>query len=106
MRKVERFQCELCNKLYLTEQDAIKCENLGKELPIAEVGQEVEYELIPQGFNPFYITLRISKIEDYGHYLNYSFEEYYDDYEEWCEFPESVYGNDQFKEAIKIVDIK
>lgn len=104
MRKITMFQCEVCNKFYHSEEEAIECELRGKELPLGKVGSLVEYEVKINGYDRWFEELRICRIKDTGHYLIYFFEEYNPDeglWEESIHF-NSVWGNEEFKKLVTL----
>lgn len=105
MRKIDMYQCEICKSVHYSESDALRCENKGKETPLASIGDLVQYRIeISGGYADIFTELRIKSIEDKGHYLIYYFEEYYPDYDMWDEniHFNSVWGNDEFKKLITV----
>jgi hypothetical protein len=108
MKEVKMYKCELCNGVYDLKEYAFDCEAKGKEKPLAKVGDMIEYEVrVGGGFDPFYVEMRVSKIEDKGHFLIYYFEEYDEEDKEWYESGYGteigVWGNDDFKERCKVI---
>jgi hypothetical protein len=42
-----KYVCEICNREYLTEKEAIRCENFGTEIPLFKIGDYVISEKFP-----------------------------------------------------------
>lgn len=95
MKEVKMYQCEICNEYFELKQSAIDCENDGKEYPIIEIGDEV-LKIIKMGggWSDQHAPLKLSSIEDKGHYLVYRFLEWDSNEDEWYENPgDYAYGN-------------
>lgn len=96
------YECEICNEVYREYEDAFACESRGREVPLANIGDEVDYEIkMGGGFNNIYTPLRVKSLENTGHYFIYRFEEEYDD-GLWDESMHSIYGSDEFNKRITI----
>lgn len=105
MRKIEMYECEICKWTYKTEEEAISCEANGKEFAVLNEGDMVEFKhKVGGGFDPFYTPVKVGKIEDMGHYLEYSLLEEYrheDGEVEWYE-RYTLYRNSDVEEYIKV----
>lgn len=105
-KTVTRFQCEICEELYKTEQEAMECEAKGKELPLASKGDSIEYRVeMSGGFPDWFTPVRVLRVADEGHYLVYYFEEENEDgeWEESMHF-NSVWGKEQFNKLCTLKD--
>lgn len=110
MKEVKRYQCEVCESLFKTSDEATLCEKRETERPLADVGQLISYKLeMSGGYAPYYAELRIVRIVEDGHYLEYHFEENYagkDQEPEWhAPHPttSSVFGNKEFEELCTVL---
>lgn len=98
-KTITMYQCELCARYYETNEEAVSCEENGKELPLASVGDLLDYEIeVGGGFDNIFVDLRISEIEDTGHFLIYHFDQ---EYNEGYGSPYSEYGNESFSRRTK-----
>ena len=106
MNKIMMFECEICKEVYRSEEEAKECEFRGKEQPLVEVGQFIDYEVkVGGGFDSFYVEQRISNVEDNGHYYIYYLEEYDEDSKTWYESnykSTGIYGNQDFLKCCTI----
>lgn len=100
------YECELCNEVYREREDAHACESKGSEIPLVKIDDMVDYEVkVGGGFNSFYVPLRVTDVEDRGHYIVYYFEQYDEDENEWSESDfamSGVWGNEKFEELCTI----
>lgn len=102
-KAVTRYQCEICGKLYDDEVSAVSCEDIGKETPLATVGELVDFRIeMSGGWNDWFVEVRVSDIVDNGHYLIYYFEEYDSVTDSWDDNAHysNVWGADQFARKI------
>jgi hypothetical protein len=104
VKKLIMYQCEICKSNYKTETEAVTCEAIGTEIPLAKVGDLVDVEReVGGGFDNISFEYRIRKISSYdGHFLTYNFDEYSEYNEEWVEASFSVYDNANFLERVKL----
>lgn len=73
MRKLIKYECEMCKKLFDSTEEAIACESRGKEMPLVNVGQKILYrDDWNGGFGTCYDELYVTEVKDYGHYISYS----------------------------------
>ena len=104
-KKLTMYQCEICNSNYQTENEAISCEAVGIETPLANVGDLVDFEReTGGGFDNIVFEYRIRDIRTYdGHYLTYTFEEE-SEFQNgvWEEVSFCVYDNANFLERVKL----
>lgn len=78
MKEIKMYQCETCKKNFSTSAEALKCEGIGVEAPLAEVHQivsSVQRRIGPYGY--YNQIIRVAAIAKQGHFLQYSLEENY-----------------------------
>jgi len=93
VRKLLKYECEMCKQLYDSLEDALECEAQGKELPLANVMDEVLYrDDWNGGFGVSFDKMFVTEIKDYGHYIGYALGS-----EDGYPY-ESVFGNDKFED--------
>jgi len=105
MKQKIQYQCEICYKLYCTEDQARDCENQGMEKPLVELGQTILFknEMCLGERKDIYVTFKkmiICEIKpvDFSHSLSYGL-----GYEGISLIQHHVYGNRKFKELCTIV---
>ncbi|MCM3387280.1 hypothetical protein M3649_03925 [Ureibacillus chungkukjangi] len=100
MKKVEMYECEICNETYRTKQEALECESIGKEIPLYSVGDFVERDVhVSGGFGVFKEQLMISKVKDKGHFIYYELSS--ESENGIWDYEDSFYiGNDRIQECI------
>jgi len=100
MRKLIKYECEICKELFDLEQEAIKCEKRGKEEILAPIGEKILYKNgwgnWSDGTKPNYIEMEIIDVEVCGHYIKYEIGL------DGC-FYESLFGNEEFNDKCKII---
>jgi len=97
MRKLIKYECEICKSLFDSEQDAIKCENRGKEEILAHIGEKILYrDDWNGGFGTCYAEMEIIDVEVCGHYIKYEIGL------DGC-FYELLFGNEEFNDKCKII---
>ena len=105
MKEITMYECEICKEAYRDKEKAIACEQKGKEIPLIQVGETVQYEMqMGGGFSPFYVKMRIIKIKDDGHSLKYYTETYDEEDKEWVQSSmntTAIWGNREFEKLCK-----
>jgi len=95
MRKLIKYECEICKKLFDSEQEAIKCEKQGSEEILAHIGVRILYSNDWNG--GFCCTeMEIIDVEVCGHYIKYEIGL------DGC-FYELLFGNEEFNDKCKII---
>jgi len=101
MREIKCFQCEICNSIYKHERKAKECESVGKEAPLANIGDILLYKYNIGGFECEY-EIKITKIIDKGHYLIYKFmSKLGNGWDKGLYGNDEIWGNEEFKRGIK-----
>lgn len=101
MREIKCYQCEICNEIYRHEKKAKECEVIGKEIPLANVGDILIYKYTVSGFD-CEAEIKISKVLDKGHFIIYKFMSRLND--GWMiglYGHDEIWGNNEFKKRIK-----
>lgn len=101
MKQTIKYQCEICQQLYDSPDDALKCEERGKEKPLVELGQTVLYrDDWNGGFGTCFDKLDVIEIKNYDHYVDYTLGDWETKYP--CEY---INGNIIFKDLCTSIGI-
>lgn len=98
------YKCETCSKLYDTETEASKCENIGIENPLADIGDMVVLFVgcIDDQYEMYESDLRVSNIIQEGHVCVYEFEQKSQDGSWDDAWSFKSYGNEDFSKYYTI----
>jgi hypothetical protein len=97
MKEILCYQCEICGEVHTNKNEALKCEGIGKQEPLAKVGDLINYNYNVSGFECVG-TIKVSKIIQEGHFIKYKIKS--QDYEgRWINGfygTEYIWGNNEF----------
>lgn len=72
MKEITVFQCEICDKIYVNKEEALVCENLGKEKAIYEVGNILHLSVdVGGGLGTLVEHYKILEVEENEHFVTY-----------------------------------
>jgi DNA-directed RNA polymerase subunit RPC12/RpoP len=106
MREVKIYVCEICNREFKSEEEAVKCENQGKEIPLTTKGQKVSYkDDWNGGFGEQWYETVVGNVITTGHFVEYELGDQYslEDGELVFHPQEYIDGNKEFLERCKII---
>lgn len=105
LKKLVKYQCEICNQEYSTEREALKCERKGKEIALVNIHDNVKFrDDWNGGFGSQWYELQVIGIKGNSHNVTYELGIYYKDGEfEYYSSEEYVYGNEEFKDKCRII---
>jgi hypothetical protein len=99
MKKLTKYQCEICENLFDNPKEASKCEIKGSPGILAKVGDIVLYrDDWNGGFGTSYDKTDVIEIEVHGHDVTYQLGDFKTGYP--CE---AVWGNEEFSDKCQII---
>lgn len=103
MKKITRYQCEICHDIYDSENEALDCENRGIEKPLVKLYDHVSFrDDWNGGLDSTWYDLQVVKIKECFHGVIYELGVVYDEQTHDCTYDEYIYGNNEFLDKCKI----
>lgn len=100
MKEIMMYECDICKEVYRDKEEAISCEKRGKETPLVQEGETIQYAIhVDGGFPSYYVDMRVREIEEKGHYMMYYAGEYDEEKGRWVEdslFSVGIARNEEF----------
>jgi hypothetical protein len=104
MKKVIKYQCEICYNFYDNEDEALACENQGVEKPLAKLYDHVSFrDDWNGGFDPAWYGLQVVNIKEGSHEVVYELGLVFDEETGDLTHDEYIYGNNEFKDKCKLI---